>query len=250
MNPHDNDDLAGEDCFLAWLRPLLPLPALRAAQAEGPAACDRLMRGATQSLLQWQINVDATRLATYDAEEVQRELQQFVDSCVQVEFGRQWNETQTKWWQHSCQMLIDNLSAQPKLAMHGDCAAGGAMLGPISHDLAALLRDADISWDEEQELDWAVRYWEQARRAGLPIDADFGEFWRQLEWTGLQRHLSQLGQCCRRKQADSQPQDAERIARLLAYSIKVSTRYVQLSPLTHLLQDLQGNLVETGFTMR
>jgi hypothetical protein len=25
---------------------------------------------------------------------------------------------------------------------------------------------------------------------------------------------------------------------------------VQLSPLTHLLQDLQGNLVETGFTMR
>ena len=39
-----------------------------------------------------------------------------------------------------------------------------AVHGPIAYDLASLLRDAFISWDEEQELDWAVRYWEVARQ--------------------------------------------------------------------------------------
>ena len=45
-----------------------------------------------------------------------------------------------------------------------------------TYDAASLLRDAFLSWEEEQELDWAVRYWEAARRAKLPVDDDFGEF--------------------------------------------------------------------------
>ena len=79
------------------------------------------------------------------------------------------------------------------------------MRGPITYDVASMLRDAFISWDEEQELDWAVRYWQQARAAGLPVDADFGEFWRQLEWMGLQRHLKVLGIFCRLKHRDGKP---------------------------------------------
>ncbi len=46
-----------------------------------------------------------------------------------------------------------------------------AVRGPIGYDVASLLRDAFISWDEEQEIDWAVRYWEAARKAGLPVAA-------------------------------------------------------------------------------
>ncbi|MET0519061.1 MAG: aminoglycoside phosphotransferase, partial [Burkholderiaceae bacterium] len=95
-----------------------------------------------------------------------------------------------------------------------------------------------------------VRYWEQARKAGLPVNEDFGEFWRQLEWTGLQRHLKILGIYCRLKHRDGKPAYAEDLPRFFAYAIKVSTRYVELSPLTHLLQDLQGSLVQTGFTLR
>ena len=46
-------------------------------------------------------------------------------------------------------------------------------IGPISYDLVSLLRDAYIAWDEEQQIDWAVRYWERARTAGLPVRNDF-----------------------------------------------------------------------------
>jgi len=38
-----------------------------------------------------------------------------------------------------------------------------------------------------------VRYWERARKAGLPVDADFGAFWRDFEWMGVQRQLKVLG---------------------------------------------------------
>ncbi|MCV2362237.1 phosphotransferase [Paucibacter sp. DJ1R-11] len=242
------------------------LQALLAAQQNDPKKAEPLMRAALQALLRWQSQIDASQLPIYDEAFVRRELQIFVDWCVQREFGKSWDETQQKWWEHSCQVLVRNMVEQPQVAMHRDfmvrnlmvCPEGevgildfqDAVCGPIAYDLASLLRDAFISWDEEQELDWAVRYWEQARKAGLPVDEDFGEFWRQVEWSGLQRHLKILGLFCRLKHRDGKPRYAEDLPRLFAYAIKVSTRYVQLSPLTHLLQDLQGGMVDTGFTLR
>ena len=112
--------------------------------------------------------------------------------------------------------------------------------GPIAYDVASLLRDAFISWDEEQELDWAVRYWEAARQAGLPLDADFGEFWRELEWMGLQRHLKVLGIFCRLKHRDGKPAYSEDLPRFFAYAHKVATRYSPLRPLARLLEPLMG----------
>ncbi len=42
-----------------------------------------------------------------------------------------------------------------------------AVYGPITYDIASLLRDAFISWDEDFVIDITVRYWEKARKAGL-----------------------------------------------------------------------------------
>jgi aminoglycoside/choline kinase family phosphotransferase len=262
-------DLPRGFLLLSDLGPLTYLQALQAAQREQQAAeADRLMRAAVRTLLQWQTRGDPARLPAYDEAFVRRELQIFVDWCVVREFGRSWTETQQRWWEHTCRALVQNIAAQPVVAMHRDFMPRNLMVcepaernpgvldfqdavaGPISYDLVSLLRDAFLSWDEAQELDWAVRYWEQARKAGLPVNEDFGEFWRQLEWTGLQRHLKVLGIYCRLKHRDGKPAYAEDLPRFFAYAIKVSTRYVELSPLTHLLQELQGSLVQTGFTLR
>ena len=60
-----------------------------------------------------------------------------------------------------------------------------------------------------------------------------------------------MGEACRLKHEAGQPAACKAVLpRLFAYGVKVSTRYVQLSPLTHLLQELQGSLVQTGFTLR
>lgn len=243
-------------------------PYLQALQQAAPAEADRLMRAAIGALIQWQTCGDASRLPVFDEAFIRRELQIFVDWCVGREFGRQWNEQQLAWWEHSCAALARAMLAQPQLAMHRDymprnlmvCEAPlvtpgildfqDAVRGPIAYDIASLLRDAFISWDEERELDWAIRYWEQARRAELPVGEDFGEFWRALEWTGLQRHLKILGIFSRLKHRDGKPAYAADLPRFFAYAIKVSTRYVELSPLTRLLEDLQGNLVQQAFSLR
>ncbi|MDI4634798.1 phosphotransferase [Pelomonas sp. V22] len=239
---------------------------LQALLAATPAEADRLMRAAIQALIQWQQRGDATRLPAFDESFVRRELQIFVDWCVQHHYGKTWDAKQQGWWEHCCKVLVSNIQQQPQLAMHRDYMPRNlmtsldgvpgvldfqdAVCGPIAYDMAALLRDAFISWDEERELDWAIRYWEQARKAGLPVGEDFGEYWRALELTGLQRHLKILGLYCRLNYRDGKPAYIADLPRFFAYAIKVSTRYIELSPLTHLLEDLQGGLTQTGFNLR
>jgi aminoglycoside/choline kinase family phosphotransferase len=122
-----------------------------------------------------------------------------------------------------------------------------AVRGPISYDLASLLRDAFISWDEELEIDWAVRYWQAARKAGLELPDDFGEFWRQVEWMGLQRHLKVLGIFCRLKHRDGKPAYSTDLPRFFNYAHKVASRYNALRPLSRLLEPLMGAERIEGF---
>ena len=93
---------------------------------------------------------------------------------------------------------------------------------------------------EEQELDWAVRYWEAARKATLPVPDDFADFWRALEWMGLQRHLKVLGIFCRLKHRDGKPAYSADLPRFFGYAHKVSARYNALRPLSRLLEPLMG----------
>jgi N-acetylmuramate 1-kinase len=127
-----------------------------------------------------------------------------------------------------------------------------AVNGPITYDLVSLLRDAFISWDEAQEIDWAVRWWQQARSAGLPLgdvfEADFGEFWRALEWMGLQRHLKLMGIFCRLKHRDGKPHHVDDLPRFFQYATRVAMRYGPLKPLLALLEPLSGRRVAQAFT--
>ncbi|HXI37772.1 MAG TPA: aminoglycoside phosphotransferase, partial [Burkholderiales bacterium] len=101
------------------------------------------------------------------------------------------------------------------------------------------MRDAFISWEEEQVLDWTARYWEKAKRAKLPVEADFGEFWRAFEWMGLQRHLKVLGIFARINYRDGKPKYLGDTPRFIAYARAVTKRYGALAPLARLLDELQ-----------
>ncbi len=86
--------------------------------------------------------------------------------------------------------------------------------GPVTYDIASLMRDAFLSWDEEFVLDITIRYWTAARKAGLPVDEDFGAFYRAVEWMGLQRHLKVAGIFARLTLRDGKPQVPGRHAAL------------------------------------
>jgi aminoglycoside/choline kinase family phosphotransferase len=235
----------------------LYLHDLLQAQRQGDVArSSTLMRDAITALVQWQVRADASGLPAYDAPLLQRELALFPDWCVAREYRVEWTSAQRDKWQVVCDLLVNSALAQPTVAVHRDymprnlmvCAEGNpgildfqdAVRGPITYDPASLLRDAFISWEEEQEIDWAVRYWSDARKAGLPLSDDFGEFWKQLEWMGLQRHLKVLGIFCRLKHRDGKPKYSEDLPRFFSYAHKVAVRYNGLGPLAHLLEPLMG----------
>ena len=123
-----------------------------------------------------------------------------------------------------------------------------AVYGPISYDIASLMRDAFLSWDEEFVLDITVRYWQQARKAGLPVGDDFGEFYAAVEWMGLQRHLKVLGIFARLTLRDGKPHYLADTPRFIAYVRSTASRYRPLAPLMHLLEKIEGSAVQVGYT--
>jgi aminoglycoside/choline kinase family phosphotransferase len=242
--------------LLSDLGSRLYLDELQAAvTAADTATVTRLMGDAIASLLVWQQHVDASTLPPYDEALLRREMQLFPDWCVEREYGQTWTDTQQAQWKASTDLLVQSALAQSTVAVHRDYMPRNLMVatpnpgildfqdavrGPISYDVASLLRDAFISWDEEQEIDWAVRYWEQAKKLGLPVPDDFGDFWRQLEWMGLQRHLKVLGIFCRLKHRDGKAKYSEDLPRFFRYAHHVASRYNGLGPLARLLEPLMG----------
>ncbi|MBN8487168.1 MAG: phosphotransferase [Burkholderiales bacterium] len=238
-------------------------PYLAALREASTAQADTLMRDAFKALVQWQSQIDPTGLPAYDEALLRRELALFPEWCVQREFGITWTDTQQALWGRVCDALVSSALAQPTVAVHRDWMPRNLMLsepnpgildfqdavrGPVSYDVASMLRDAFISWDEEREIDWAVRYWERARRAGVPVDEDFGEYWRQLEWMGLQRHLKVLGIFCRLKHRDGKPAYSADLPRFFAYASKVALRYQPLKALLTLIEPMQDAKVAVGYT--
>jgi aminoglycoside/choline kinase family phosphotransferase len=124
-----------------------------------------------------------------------------------------------------------------------------AVYGPISYDMVSLLKDAYIEWDEDLALDWLVRYWEQARKAGLPVAADFGEFFRDYEWMGVQRHVKVLGIFARLYHRDGKDGYLKDLPLVARYLRKACERYGELSPLRKLLDRVEDKITVLGYTM-
>ena len=242
----------------------LYLDALNDAVArDDTVARDALMRDALGALIKWQTSGHAAQLPAYDDALLRRELELFPEWCVTRECGVVWTPDEQRTWAEASDALVASALAQPTVPVHRDYMPRNLMVtaehnpgildfqdavrGPVTYDLASLLRDAFISWDEETEIDWAVRYWQAAREAGLTLPDDFGEFWRQVEWMGLQRHLKVLGIFCRLKHRDAKPKYSEDLPRFFNYAHKVAARYNALRPFSRLLEPLMGAQRVEGF---
>ncbi len=122
-----------------------------------------------------------------------------------------------------------------------------AVYGPVTYDIASLLRDAFLSWEEDFCLDVTIRYWDKARKAGLPVGDDFGEFYKGVEWMGLQRHLKIAGIFARLSIRDGKPHYLEDTPRFIAYIRATCGRYMELKPLLRLVERIEGIEVPNVF---
>ena len=224
---------------------------------------DVLFRDALDALVKWQLASRPDALPPYDEALLRRELNLFPDWYVARHLGSPLTAPQQEVLEQVQALLLQNILAQPRVFVHRDYMPRNLMVcehnpgvldfqdavhGPISYDVASLFRDAFISWEEERVLDWSVRYWEKARRAGLPVDADFGAFYRDLEWMGLQRHLKVLGIFARINYRDGKPKYLADTPRFVNYVRNTAARYAQLAPLARLFDELESRKPEVGYT--
>ena len=219
-----------------------------------PVNAPQLLSDATEALIRWQVATRPGELPPYDEALLRREMQLFPDWYVGRHLQLELNAEQKGALEGIFALLVKSALAQPQVYVHRDYMPRNLMLcnpnpgvldfqdaviGPITYDMVSLVRDAFLSWPEEPLLDWTVHYWEKAKRAGLPVDTDFGDFWRAFEWMGLQRHLKVLGIFARINYRDGKPKYLADTPRFVAYVRAVCRRYPALAPLNRVLDELK-----------
>lgn len=229
---------------------------------------------ACNALIKIQLASQENVLPLYDEALLMREMRLFPEWYIGKHLQQTLTEKQSTMLENTFQRIVQNNLAQPRVYVHRDYHSRNLMVtlplsnslprageranekgdflispgildfqdavyGPITYDLASLFKDAYISWREADVLDWLIRYWENARTAGLPVHADFGAFYRDYEWMGVQRHLKVLGIFARLYHRDGKDGYLKDLPVVMSYLRRACERYVDLKPLLRLLDELE-----------
>jgi aminoglycoside/choline kinase family phosphotransferase len=225
---------------------------------------NKLYRDAAAALVKIQLASRPDVLPPYDEALLTREMQLFPDWYVAKHLDITLSADQQQVLADTFTLLNRNILAQPQVYVHRDYHSRNLMLcdeqnpgildfqdavyGAITYDLVSLLKDAYVAWEEAQILDWAIRYWEQARKASLPVSDDFSAFYRDFEWMGVQRHIKVLGIFARLYHRDGKDGYLKDMPLVSQYLRKACERYAHLHPMLKLLDAVEDRQVQTGLT--
>jgi aminoglycoside/choline kinase family phosphotransferase len=225
------------------------LQALEAGLGAQPLYSDAL-----DSLVRIQAATRAEVLPPYDHARLLAELRLFPDWYVARHLQAELEPDERTAVERTFELLIASALEQPTVYVHRDYHSRNlmhlpgrnpgvldfqdAVLGPVTYDLVSLVRDFYVEWPEEQQIDWAVRYWERARAASVPVPEDFSELWRAMEWVGLQRSLKVLGIFARLYYRDGKDRYLDDLPLVMRHTRRVVERYAAFDELRRLLDRL------------
>ena len=254
-------------------------------QAISAGNAQKLYGTATDALIAIQLASRENELPPYDEKLLMREMRLFPEWYIAKHLQTTLNEKQSTMLEKIFQRILHNNLAQPRVYVHRDYHSRNLMViesplsnslpqagertnekgnflsspgildfqdavyGPITYDLASLFKDAYVRWEEAEILGWLITYWEKARKAGLPVHADFADFYRDYEWMGVQRHLKVLGIFARLYHRDGKEGYLKDLPLVMEYVRKVCERYIDLKPLLRLLDELEKKPAIWGLTL-
>lgn len=234
------------------------------ALGEGSADTARALYGAaTDALIKIQLATRENELPPYNEAVLLREMRLFPEWYITRHLNVTLSEVQNAKLETVFARIIANNLAQPRVYVHRDYHSRNLMVaepnpgvldfqdalyGPITYDLASLFKDAYIHWEEAEIIDWLVRYWEKARKVGLPVADDFSVFYRDYEWMAVQRHLKVLGIFARLYHRDGKDGYLKDLPLVMSYLRAACARYIDLKPLLNLLDTLEPKNSREGYT--
>ena len=218
-----------------------------------PDNADRLYGDALAALAVLQAEGPRTGLPDYDAPFLRRELEIFREWFLERHLGLKLSPADLAAWQGAGETLIASALEQPRVCVHRDYHSRNlmvteeanpgildfqdAVVGPVTYDLASLLKDCYIAWPAERVNAWALGYLAAAVRSGLLPAVEPERFLRWFDLMGAQRHLKAAGIFTRLKHRDGKPGYLADIPRTLGYVQEVCARYPELADLDRLLRD-------------
>ena len=223
------------------------------AMTESPERANHLYGEAVDALIKIQMASGPGILPDYDEALLSRELNLFPDWYIDKHLKVILSPEQKADVASVFSQIIKNNLSQPRVFVHRDYHSRNlmdtlpnpgildfqdAVYGPVTYDLVSLFKDAYICWDEERVLDWLIRYWEKAKKVGLPVSTDFADFYRDFEWMGVQRHIKVLGIFARLCHRDGKNGYLKNMPLVMDYLRKACERYRELGPLLLLLDTL------------
>ncbi len=218
---------------------------------------DALYGDAMDALLRMQRDVSVAGMQPYDHAFLQRELEIMPEWFLQRHLGHTPECEEWDVLESAFTLLLHNALEQPRCFVHRDYHSRnllitadnnpgiidfqGALHGPITYDLASLLRDCYIVWDRARVEAWVETYRLRLQRAEL-IAADIGcqHFLRWFDLIGLQRHIKVLGIFCRLCYRDGKQGYLDDLPRVYEYVIEVAGRYPELAEFVALLRRCVG----------
>lgn len=213
---------------------------------------------AIDSLLQLQqtaIQAYSTyAIPLFDAKHIQLELSYFSEWFLTQVLQLSLEPAQIEILEKTFELLVQSAQEEPQVLIHrdyhsrnlmvlGDERLGvidyqDAMIGPMSYDLASLLKDCYIVWPKEQR-EMCLRYFYEQRQVLEHVPyLVWDDFKKSVDWIGLQRHLKVLGIFSRLKIRDNKPHYIKDIPRIMDYVNEVLQTYPEFNDFYELWQSV------------
>lgn len=187
-------------------------------------------------------------LPKYDLALLQQELSLFTDWLCQTHLGMTLSNTEQNMFEQLFQRLTDSALSQPKvvvhrdyhsrnlmLCQHADSAAAAvigvidfqdAVTGPLTYDLASLLRDCYVRWPYDYVEELLQYDWQTYSCKQVP---DYQEFKRDFDWMGIQRHMKAAGIFARLNHRDGKHGYLKDIPNTCQYILEVVSQYAEFA---------------------
>ncbi|WP_198144116.1 aminoglycoside phosphotransferase family protein [Gilvimarinus agarilyticus] len=191
-----------------------------------------------------QAPIHSEMLPRFDAAFIRRELGLFVQWFTGPLLGLSLAPEETTLLEATFDRLVDRAVKQTQVMMHRDFHSRNllvkadnslgvidfqdAVVGPVTYDLASLLRDCYVRLPPAEVRRWALAYGDMALDAGIMERISADDFLCDFDWMGLQRHIKVLGIFSRLHLRDGKSNYLPDLPRVIGYVQEVADLYPEL----------------------